>query len=132
MKRQVRKTGGHESSGLYIELVLVVDYTIYRRNNGDMHTILKRVFDIVNVIKEVNLYRPIIHIEAHNKMQEIGLCQQIYSSLQVSVMLVGVIVWSQGDWIHIGNDVSETLKEFKKYANAHLELKLHDTTHLMM
>ncbi|KZS14634.1 putative Disintegrin and metalloproteinase domain-containing protein 28 [Daphnia magna] len=35
-----------------VELVLVVDYAIYRRNDGDMYKILKRVFDIVNVIKQ--------------------------------------------------------------------------------
>ncbi|KAI9559167.1 hypothetical protein GHT06_015956 [Daphnia sinensis] len=36
-----------------VELVLVVDYAIYRRNDGDMFKILKRVLDVVNVIKQV-------------------------------------------------------------------------------
>ncbi len=36
-----------------VELVLVVDYAIHRRNNGDMRKILKRVLDIANVIREV-------------------------------------------------------------------------------
>jgi hypothetical protein len=46
-------------------------------------------------------------------------------------MLVGVIVWSEGDRIHIGKDASHTLSEFKKYCNSHLEVKLHDSAHLM-
>jgi hypothetical protein len=36
-----------------LELVLVVDYAIYLRNGRNMHKVLKRVFDVVNVIKEV-------------------------------------------------------------------------------
>ena len=39
---------------LVVELVLVVDYTIYKRNEGDMRKIVKRVLDIANSIKEVN------------------------------------------------------------------------------
>ncbi|XP_057368575.1 disintegrin and metalloproteinase domain-containing protein 12-like [Daphnia carinata] len=90
-----------------VELVLVVDYAIYLRNNGDMYKILKRVLDIVNVIK------------------------QIYSSLQISVMLVGVIVWSSGDKINIDKDASQTLSKFKEYRHAHLETKVHDNAQLM-
>nr|CAH0109005.1 unnamed protein product [Daphnia galeata] len=109
VKRQATKSGLKASPvGVHnFELVLVVDYAIYRRNNGDIYKILKRVFDIVNVIKE------------------------IYSSLQVSIMLVGVIVWSDGDKIHIGKDASKTLSDFKSYCNAHLDIKFHDSAHLM-
>lgn len=57
MKRQATKSGLKASPvGVHnFELVLVVDYAIYRRNNGDIYKILKRVFDIVNVIKEVRI-----------------------------------------------------------------------------
>lgn len=55
-----RQTESHQlTTGVHnVELVLVVDYAIYRRNNGDMYRILKRVFDIVNVIKQVSLSVP--------------------------------------------------------------------------
>ena len=46
-------------------------------------------------------------------------------------MLVGVIVWSDGDKIHIGKDASETLSDFKSYCDAHLDIKFHDSAHLM-
>ena len=36
-----------------VELVLVADYAIYKRNEGDMRKIVKRVLDIANSIKEV-------------------------------------------------------------------------------
>jgi hypothetical protein len=55
VKRQITKSGVQEAfSGVQVlELVLVVDYTIYLRNGRNKHKVLKRVFDIVNVIKEV-------------------------------------------------------------------------------
>ena len=38
-----------------VELVLVADYAIYKRNEGDMRRIVKRVLDIANSIKEVKV-----------------------------------------------------------------------------
>lgn len=46
-------------------------------------------------------------------------------------MLVGVIVWSEGDRIHIGKNASQTLSDFKHYCDAHLHAESHDTAHLM-
>lgn len=57
VKQVKRQTTKSEQLAVHnVELVLVVDYAIYRRNDGDMYKILKRVFDIVNVIKQVKLF----------------------------------------------------------------------------
>ena len=65
MKRQTTKSGAQETSAgvKAVELVLVVDYAIYLRNGGNMPKILKRVFDVVNIMKEVNLISLLIFTE---------------------------------------------------------------------
>ena len=48
------------------------------------------------------------------------------------MVLVGLIVWSEGDQItFLRHDSSKTLLNFKIYRNRHMGIKTHDNAHLM-
>jgi len=108
-KRQINQQQNQmTNTTFYVELVVVVDNTLYRRHGSSGSRVTKRVRDIVNIVN--------------------GL----YNLIGVSVVLTGVIFWSDRDKISITSDSSRTLSDFTRYRERTLraEIDKHDTAHL--
>lgn len=62
---QVKRHSNPEKSTISrhnVKLLLAVDYTIYRRNNGRMVRILRRALDIANGIHQVYVPRQLFYV----------------------------------------------------------------------
>lgn len=107
-KRQTQLNKITNLTSYYVELVIVVDNTLYRRHGSSGSRVTKRIRDIVNIVN--------------------GL----YNLIDVSVVLTGVIIWSIRDQISITSDSSRTLADFTQYRKRTLsaEIEKHDTAHL--
>ncbi|KAL1451134.1 hypothetical protein WDU94_003424 [Cyamophila willieti] len=88
----IREPWNADDKTRYLELVLVVDNTIYNKLNRDTKQVFTRCKDIVNIV------------------------HALYEQLNIMVALVGVVVWTQGDEIAISEtNPDETLSNFLKY-----------------
>lgn len=47
-------------------------------------------------------------------------CTQLYQPVNISVVLVGVEVWTSGDYINITTDSSATLDQFRYYRRVYI------------
>ncbi|XP_072934228.1 uncharacterized protein Meltrin [Epargyreus clarus] len=83
----------------YVELVLVADNGEFRANGESIETVHRQLKDVANIINSV------------------------YAPLNIFIALVGVVVWSEGDEISLGEDGDKTLNNFLHYRRTRL---LHD------
>lgn len=89
---------------------LWLQYTKYGKNT---ETIFDRSKQIVNIVNSVSDNCPPFACFLANKPT--GFSQQLYSSLNILVALVGVVIWTEKDEIIITSDSSQTLNSFLKY-----------------
>ncbi|XP_058811706.1 disintegrin and metalloproteinase domain-containing protein 12-like isoform X2 [Topomyia yanbarensis] len=95
------------ASSNYVELVLVIDRSLYRITSN-VQRIHRYCLDLVNIMNAI--YRP----------------------LNIYLALVGVVIWSDKDAIDITEDSKKTLENFLSYRrNTLLKLIPHDNAHLL-
>uniref|UniRef100_A0A194AQ28 Metalloproteinase type III 11 n=1 Tax=Sistrurus miliarius barbouri TaxID=8759 RepID=A0A194AQ28_SISMB len=92
----------------YVELVIVADYGMVTKNNGDLDKIRTKIYEIVNTINE------------------------IYISLNIRVALVGLEIWSNGDLIEVSSASKVTLNSFGEWRETDLlKRKSNDNAQLL-
>ncbi|KAG5858154.1 snake venom metalloprotease precursor [Bothrops jararaca] len=92
----------------YIELVIVVDYRMVTKNNGDLDKIRTKIYEIVNILNEIFRY------------------------LYIRIALVGIEIWSNGDLINVESAANVTLASFGTWrATDLLKRKSHDNAQLL-
>ncbi|XP_052899052.1 zinc metalloproteinase-disintegrin-like MTP8 [Anopheles moucheti] len=97
-----------DADSLYIELVLVVDRTLFLKFSSNVQRVHQHCLSVVNVLNE--LYRP----------------------LNVYILLVGVVLWNTRDNIVISIDSKQTLTSFLAYRNQQLLRQIpNDNAHLL-
>ncbi|XP_019515093.1 PREDICTED: disintegrin and metalloproteinase domain-containing protein 7 [Hipposideros armiger] len=72
----------------YVELFIVADGTVYRRNNYPRSKLRSRIWGMVNFVN------------------------MIYKTLDIHVTLVGLEMWSNGDKIEVDSNIETTLLHF--------------------
>ncbi|XP_062703176.1 zinc metalloproteinase-disintegrin-like EoMP06 isoform X2 [Aedes albopictus] len=91
----------------FVELVLVVDNSLYRHFNADIWTIHRYCTDVVN---HVNM---------------------LFNQLNIFIALTGVVVWDQHDHIHVSDRADDTLNNFLQYRRKEL-LRSHPNDHAQL
>nr|QIV64933.1 MDC-3b [Crotalus atrox] len=92
----------------YVELVIVADYRMVTKNNGDLDKIRTKIYEIVNILNE------------------------IYIPLNIRVALVGLEIWSNGDLSNVTSAPNDTLKAFGDWRRrVLLRRKRHDNAQLL-
>nr|QIV64746.1 MAD-4a [Crotalus horridus] len=92
----------------YLELVIVVDYKMYTKYNGNLIIIRAWVYEIFNTINE------------------------IFQRMNIHVALVGLEIWSHGDKIIVQSSADVTLDLFGTWrATDLLRRKSHDNAQLL-
>uniref|UniRef100_A0A182YRH8 Disintegrin and metalloproteinase domain-containing protein 12 n=1 Tax=Anopheles stephensi TaxID=30069 RepID=A0A182YRH8_ANOST len=102
-------TGYRENAdSLFVELVLVVDRTLFLKFSSNVQRVHQHCLSVVNVLNE--LYRP----------------------LNVYILLVGVVLWNTRDNIIISTDSKQTLTSFLAYRKDQLLRQIpNDNAHLL-
>ncbi|KAM6221058.1 disintegrin and metalloproteinase domain-containing protein 7 [Rhynchocyon petersi] len=83
----------------YIELFVVADYNMYRRNSNPHDKLRNRILGMVNFVN------------------------MIYKTLNIHVTLVGFEVWTNGDQIQIHSNIETTLLSFSSWQETILKKK---------
>uniref|UniRef100_A0A182VS57 Disintegrin and metalloproteinase domain-containing protein 12 n=1 Tax=Anopheles minimus TaxID=112268 RepID=A0A182VS57_9DIPT len=97
-----------DADSLYIEMVLVVDRTMFVKYKSNVQRIHQHCLSVVNVLNE--LYRP----------------------LNIYILLVGVVLWNTQDKIIISTDSKQTLTSFLAYRHSQLLRQIpNDNAHLL-
>ena len=91
-----------------VEILVVVDNTIYKNLGRDVTRTTNRVRDIYNIVN------------------------QLYNSLGISIAVSEVVIWTTGNQINIGSNANINLRTFDFYRLFALGSKTSDTTHLVM
>ncbi|KAF9413477.1 hypothetical protein HW555_008315, partial [Spodoptera exigua] len=88
---QVRGPYNANKLSRYVELVLVADNREYKANGENIQTVYRQMKDVANIINSV------------------------YTPLNVFIALVGVVVWTENDEIHLEENGDRTLNNFLGY-----------------
>ncbi|XP_049278949.1 zinc metalloproteinase-disintegrin-like BmMP [Anopheles funestus] len=97
-----------DADSLYVELVLVVDRTLFLKFSSNVQRVHQHCLSVVNVLNE--LYRP----------------------LNIYILLVGVVLWNTRDNIVISTDSKQTLTSFLAYRKDQLLRQIpNDNAHLL-
>lgn len=88
---QIRGPYNANKRSRYVELVLVIDNKEYTDHGGNLYKVYQRCKDIANIIN--------------------GL----YSSLNIFIALVGVVVWTERNEIELSPNGDTTLTNFLHY-----------------
>nr|P0DM97.1 RecName: Full=Zinc metalloproteinase-disintegrin BA-5A; AltName: Full=Snake venom metalloproteinase; Short=SVMP; Flags: Precursor [Bitis arietans] len=92
----------------YIKYFIVVDHRMVEKYNGNLRTIRRRIYQLVNILNE------------------------IYLPWNIRAPLVGIEFWNQRDLINVTSSAPYTLDLFGKWrASDLLNRKIHDYTHLL-
>ncbi|XP_005885988.1 PREDICTED: disintegrin and metalloproteinase domain-containing protein 7 [Myotis brandtii] len=83
----------------YVELFVVADGNVYRRNNYPHNKLRNRIWGMVNFVN------------------------MIYKTLDIHVTLVGLEMWTSGDKIKIDSNMETTLSRFSAWQQAVLKKK---------
>ncbi|XP_048186719.1 disintegrin and metalloproteinase domain-containing protein 7 [Perognathus longimembris pacificus] len=85
----------------YIELLVVADDYVYRRNSKPHSKLRKRIWGMVNFVN------------------------MVYKTLNIHVTLVGIEVWTNGDKIEIDANMETTLSHFSSWQETTLRKRKH-------
>ncbi|XP_058526019.1 disintegrin and metalloproteinase domain-containing protein 7 [Ochotona princeps] len=85
----------------YVELFIVADQTMYRRNSHPHDKLRHRIWGMVNFI---NL---------------------IYKTLRIHVTLVGIEIWTKGDRVKLDSNIKTTLSRFSSWQETTLKKRKH-------
>uniref|UniRef100_A0A182P8W8 Disintegrin and metalloproteinase domain-containing protein 12 n=1 Tax=Anopheles epiroticus TaxID=199890 RepID=A0A182P8W8_9DIPT len=97
-----------DAESLFVELVLVVDRTLFLKFSSNVQRVHQHCLSVVNVLNE--LYRP----------------------LNVYILLVGVVLWNTRDNIVISTDSKQTLSSMLAYRREQLLRQIpNDSAHLL-
>uniref|UniRef100_A0A182KB67 Disintegrin and metalloproteinase domain-containing protein 12 n=1 Tax=Anopheles christyi TaxID=43041 RepID=A0A182KB67_9DIPT len=97
-----------DADSLFVELVLVVDRTLFLKFSSNVQRVHQHCLSVVNVLNE--LYRP----------------------LNIYILLVGVVLWNTRDNIVISTDSKQTLSSFLAYRKEQLLRQIpNDNAHLL-
>uniref|UniRef100_A0A8W7PB90 Uncharacterized protein n=1 Tax=Anopheles coluzzii TaxID=1518534 RepID=A0A8W7PB90_ANOCL len=97
-----------DADSLFVELVLVVDRTLFLKFSSNVQRVHQHCLSVVNVLNE--LYRP----------------------LNIYILLVGVVLWNTRDNIVISTDSKQTLTSFLAYRRERLLRQIpNDNAHLL-
>ncbi|XP_021038038.1 disintegrin and metalloproteinase domain-containing protein 7 isoform X2 [Mus caroli] len=91
----------------FIELFVVADEYVYRRNNKPQNKLRKRIWGMVNFVN------------------------MIYKTLNIHVTLAGIEIWSAGDKIEIVSNLESTLLHFSTWQETVLK-KRKDFDHVIL
>nr|XP_005991939.1 PREDICTED: disintegrin and metalloproteinase domain-containing protein 28 [Latimeria chalumnae] len=96
------------SSRKFVELYLVADNSEYKKQDGNIMKVKKRLFEIVNFIN------------------------MVYKAINTHVALVGIEIWSDEDKIEVSSVSGTTLDRFISWRNSKLNRqKQHDNAQLL-
>ncbi|KAL1403274.1 hypothetical protein pipiens_005739 [Culex pipiens pipiens] len=111
----------------YVELVLVVDNSLYRKFNSDVWEVHRYCTDIVNHVNMVasNL-KPRIR-----QTSESNVLFQLFNQLNIFVALTGIDVWDRYDKIQVSQRADDTLNNFLQYRRKEL-LRNHRNDHAQL
>ncbi|XP_008107167.2 disintegrin and metalloproteinase domain-containing protein 21-like [Anolis carolinensis] len=91
----------------YIEIYIVVDHAMFLIESANETIVLQLVLDVLNMV------------DAH------------YRPLNVHITIMGLEIWTNGNYIGITKDITTTLNDFNTWKLAHFDMfPHHDTTHL--
>nr|Q98UF9.3 RecName: Full=Zinc metalloproteinase-disintegrin-like HF3; AltName: Full=Snake venom metalloproteinase; Short=SVMP; Flags: Precursor [Bothrops jararaca]AAG48931.5 hemorrhagic metalloproteinase HF3 [Bothrops jararaca] len=92
----------------YIELVILADYRMVTKNNGDLGKIRTKIYEIVNILNEIFRY------------------------LYIRIALVGIEIWSNADLSNVTLSADDTLASFGTWrGTVLLKRKSHDNAQLL-
>ncbi|KAG5858153.1 snake venom metalloprotease precursor [Bothrops jararaca] len=92
----------------YVELVIVADYRMVTKNNGNLDEIRTKIYEIVNFLNEIFRY------------------------LYIRIALVGLEIWSNRDLINVESAANVTLASFGTWRGTDLlRRKSHDNAQLL-
>nr|ADI47610.1 metalloproteinase [Echis coloratus] len=92
----------------HIKLVIVADYRMFRRYNGNLRKIRRKIYQIVNILNEM------------------------YLPWNIRVPLVGLEIWNQRDLINVTSSPKVTLNLFGEWRESDLlSRKRHDNAQLL-
>uniref|UniRef100_A0AAY3ZYD2 ADAM metallopeptidase domain 19a n=1 Tax=Denticeps clupeoides TaxID=299321 RepID=A0AAY3ZYD2_9TELE len=91
----------------YMELYIVADYTLYKRQNKDMERTKQRIMEIANYV------------------------DKFYRALNIRVPLIGLEVWTERDQCIITEEPNATLWSFLQWRQKLKSRKRHDNAQLL-
>lgn len=91
----------------YMELYVVADYSMYRKQNMDLWKTKHRVMEITNFV------------------------DKFYMSMNIKVALIGLEVWTSGDQCDIRDDANYSLRTFLAWKQKLRSRKKHDNAQLI-
>ncbi|KAM9330285.1 disintegrin and metalloproteinase domain-containing protein 19-like [Gastrophryne carolinensis] len=91
----------------YMELYLVADYSMYRKQNMDLGKTKHRIMEIANFV------------------------DKFYMSMNIKVALIGLEVWTSGDQCEVQDDPNYSLRTFLTWKKKLLSRKKHDNAQLI-
>ncbi|XP_054167219.1 zinc metalloproteinase-disintegrin-like EoMP06 [Oppia nitens] len=97
-RRSISITDPYESNSdtRYVELVIVNDYDVYTQNKRNKATVFDRSKRIANIVNA------------------------LYNQLNIFVVLVGVVIWTEANQITLSTDGDQTLTNFLHYRRERL------------
>ncbi|KAL4640217.1 disintegrin and metalloproteinase domain-containing protein 33-like [Arapaima gigas] len=102
---RVRRNSGGTTK--YMELYVVADHTLYRRQNSDLGKTKQRIMEIVNYV------------------------DKFYRALNIRVPLIGLEVWTERDQCRVMEDPNTTLWSFLQWKQKLKSRKKHDNAQLL-
>ncbi|RWS29900.1 disintegrin and metalloproteinase domain-containing protein 28-like isoform X2 [Leptotrombidium deliense] len=99
----------HNTRRRYVELVIVNDHKEFLENHKDKSAVVERSKQIANI---VNAHIPELILLAN--------AFQLFSQLNIFVVLVGVVIWSNYDEIQLSSNGDKTLTNFLHYRRERL------------
>ncbi|NWX81910.1 ADA20 protein, partial [Nothoprocta pentlandii] len=91
----------------YAKLVVIADHVRFLRSGANESEVFKLVMNVINV------------------------GDSLYDQLSVQLYLLGLEIWTKGNFINITNSVAKTLADFNKWRKTNLTQRIrHDSAHL--
>uniref|UniRef100_A0A1L8D5X6 Snake venom metalloproteinase n=1 Tax=Bothrops atrox TaxID=8725 RepID=A0A1L8D5X6_BOTAT len=92
----------------YVELVIVADYRMVTKNNGNLDEIRTKIYEIVNILNKIYIY------------------------LYIRIALVGLVIWSNRDLSNVTSASGDTLASFGTWRDTVLLNRIsHDNAQLL-